>query len=355
MSVRAFIKSRIFLKQLLYAVFVVVALLWFSLKFLDLYTMHGRTITVPDFEGVHFEDAEQIIKRLNLRYVINDSIFDPAREKGTIASQDPKPNVQVKRNRTIYLTTVAKMPEMVSMPELTDLSLRQAISILESLQLNIGKLEYISDIAQNSVIRAKYNNGTIEPGTNIEKGTYIDLVLGRGSYLSHVPVPLVIGKPRTEARFIIQAASLNIGKEVFLDNERANARVFRMVPDILSRNHNLQMGSNVDIYYRSDKNFDFNEYLDEVLTVTLPYLIGRSPEDAKRVLERSFLTVGAEYFHNNVAKEMAVVYKQTPTPADNPKVLRETKVNLWYKSVDEVDLTDEIIISEEDFDEEDFD
>lgn len=353
MSLKAFIKSRLFLKQFLYSIFVIIALLWFTLKFLDIYTMHGRTITVPDLEGLHVEDAEHVISRLNLRYVINDSIYDANREKGTISNQDPMPNVQVKKNRTIYLTTVAKLPEMISMPELNDLSLRQAISILESMHLNVGKLEYVSDIAQNSVIRVKYNQGVIEPGTSIEKGTYIDLELGRGSYLSNVPVPLVIGKPRIEARFAIQSASLNIGKEVFLDNDRINARVYRMVPDVLARNHSLAMGSKVDIYYRSSKDFDFDSYLEEVLLVNLPYLIGKSPDDVKKTLDRAFLLIGAEYFHNNVPREKAVLYKQDPATSNKPKVIRETKVNLWYKSIDELDVDEKDLMLNLDFDEED--
>ena len=333
MSFKAFIKSKIFLRHLIYSVFIVVAILWVSLKSLDIYTMHGKTITVPDLEGLYLEDVEHITSRLNLSYSVNDSIFDAARDKGTIANQDPLPGTQVKKDRTIYITTVAKLPEMVSMPELQDLTLRQAISILESLHINVGKLQYVPDIAQNSVIRVKYNEGIIEPGTIIEKGTYVDLVLGQGAYLSRTPVPLVVGQPRRGARLALQAASLNIGNEVFLDNDRVNARVYRQVPDVLSRHQSIQMGSNVDLYYRSDNEFDFVSYLEEVMTVDLPYLIGQTPDNAKRILENSFLYVGAEYYINNVPREDAQVVGQTPDTKDTTRVYRETRVNLWYRSI----------------------
>ncbi|MFW5793514.1 MAG: PASTA domain-containing protein [Bacteroidota bacterium] len=347
MSIIAFIKSRILLKHIIYAVFVVVALLWGSLKVLDIYTMHGRTITVPDFEGMYLEDVEHVTARLNLRYVINDSIFDSSREKGTIAGQDPVPGSQVKKNRTVYLTSVAKLPEMVAMPEITDLSLRQAISVLKSLHIRVGKLIYEQDIAQNAVIRPLYNQGTIEPGTQIERGTYIDLVLGKGSSLSRVPVPLVIGKSREEARMEIQSASLNIGKEVFLDNERDEARVYRQEPDVLSRKRSLLMGSTVDIYYRSDNEFDFEAYLDDVMSVNTPYLKGRSPEEAKRIIENSFLVVGAEYFPRDVDREDTRVSKQEPDPGDHETIYRDTRINLWYKSIDELDDENDETIDEE--------
>ncbi len=355
MSFKAFVTSKIFLKHFIYAVFIVVAILWFSLKALDIYTLHGRTITVPDLEGLHIEDVNHITDRLNLRYVVNDSIFDATREKGSVASQDPAPDTQVKRNRTIYLTTVAKLPEMVAMPELTDLTLRQAVSILKSLQLNIGKLEYMQGRAQNSVQKAKFNQGVIEVGTPIERGTYIDLVLGKGESLSATPVPLVVGMPRAEARAAIQTSALNIGNEVFLDNDRVNARVYRQVPNVLSRNHSLRMGSNVNLYYRSDIEFDFDKYLEKVLTVELPYIVGYTPDEAKRILENAFLNVGAEYFVDNVPREDAIVLRQDPSPVDTATVKRETRINIWYKSVydDEEGLIDEYFEEEGEEDDDD--
>ena len=349
MSFKAFIKSKVFIKHLIYSVFVVVAIMWVSLKLLDVYTMHGRTITVPDLEGLYLEDVEHITSRLNLRYSVNDSIFDATRDKGTIAHQNPTPGTQVKRNRTIYITTVAKLPEMVSMPELQDLTLRQAVAILESLHINIGKLEYVPDIAQNSVIRVKYNEGVIEPGTMIEKGTYVDLVLGQGASLVRTPVPLVVGTPRREARLALQAASLNVGNEVFLDNDRTNARVYRQVPDALRRHQSLSMGGNVDLYYRSDIEFDFDSYLEEVMQVDLPYLIGQTPDNAKRILENAMLIVGAEHFINNVPREDAKVVRQYPDPKDTSRVYRETRVNLWYRSIYEEDPSEKEEETEEEF------
>ena len=134
-------------------------------------------------------------------------------------------------------------------------------------------------------------------------------------------------------RLALQAASLNIGNEVFLDNDRVNARVYRQVPDVLSRHQSIQMGSNVDLYYRSDNEFDFVSYLEEVMTVDLPYLIGQTPDNAKRILENSFLYVGAEYYINNVPREDAQVVGQTPDTKDTTRVYRETRVNLWYRSI----------------------
>ena len=132
MSVKQFISGKLFLRQLMLAFAVGIVIIWGSLKLLDVYTHHGRTIVVPDLEGLSESAAGDLLESYQLRYQINDSIFDDERDKGTISSQDPVPGTEVKKNRTIYLTLVAIMPEMVPMPDLTDLSLRQAMSMLET-------------------------------------------------------------------------------------------------------------------------------------------------------------------------------------------------------------------------------
>ncbi|MFW6248652.1 MAG: PASTA domain-containing protein, partial [Bacteroidota bacterium] len=215
MSVIDFLKSKTFLIHLVLAIAFAIAVLWFALKLLDIYTMHGKTITVPDLKGIETEEANK------LRAVINDSVFDSTGEKGTISSQNPDAGKEVKKNRTVYLTTVAILPEMVEMPDLNDLSLRQALAILENYGLKVGKLEYVPNIARDNVLKQKYNNGTIEPGTRIEKGTALDLELGTGESGDMVTVPFMVGKPREAAIMLLNQSSLNIGEEVFLDDEES--------------------------------------------------------------------------------------------------------------------------------------
>ena len=199
MSVWNFVFSKVFLRQLIIAAVLGVFVIWGSLKLLDLYTLHGRSITVPELDGYSKTEAAELLSSMNLRYTINDSVYDDDRSPGSVVMQDPVAGSKVKRNRTIYLTTVAVLPEMVPMPDLTDLSRRQAISILETHGLKIGRLEYQPDIARDAVLKQKFNEGLIEPGTPVEKGTEIDLVLGEGLGENITPLPLVIGMSRQEA------------------------------------------------------------------------------------------------------------------------------------------------------------
>ncbi len=335
MKIIAFFKSKTFRNHLLLAIAAGIALLWFSIKGLDIYTRHGRTIEVPDLDGMEQKQAEQVLKRMNLQPVINDSIFDSSREKGTVAGQNPIAGAEVKRNRTIYLTTVALLPEMVAMPDLTDLSFRQAQSSLETYGLKVGNLEYVPDIARNAVLQQKYNQGTIQPGTPIEKGTTIDLVLGTGEGSSYVNVPLVIGKSREEAIRMINTSSLNVGQEVFMDEDTDSVKVYRQSPNVLNRPQQISMGSKVDLYYRSAEEFDFEEYTRELLSVPTPNLIGKSPREVQETLEETLLILGEEIFEEGATSQNAKVYRQEPDFEEEPTILRGTEIKLWYNSEEE--------------------
>ncbi len=337
MTFKDFIKSKYFFIQLFLAAVLAIIIFWLSLRFLDIYTLHGRTITVPDLEGLYEEDVKTLLDDLNLNYTIHDSIYDETRKRGTVAAQEPVAETDVKRRRTIYLTMVAKLPEMVTVPDLTDLTLRQAIALLNNHGLKVGNLEYAPSIAKNAVIKQKYKHGTIKPGTMLETGTPIDLVLGDGMSESHVPAPFIIGLTRQEARMQINRASLNLGNEIYLDDDSVNVKVYKQEPDPLKDAAKLKLGSTVNIYYRSADEFDFDGYLEQILSVDVPILYGKPPEEARKTIEQSFLKVGNEIFEKEVSEENARVYKQEPDYFDVTSVRRGTEINLWYRALKDFD------------------
>ncbi len=336
MSERDFMFSRYFLRQLLMAMAVSVAIIWGVLKLLDLYTLHGRSIEVPLLEDYQKEDAIRLLESLDLRHAINDSIFDKQGEKGSIAAQDPAPGTEVKRNRTIYLTTVAVLPEMVPMPNLLDLSRRQAISLLETHGLQVGRLEYRPDIARNAVLEQKYNEGAIEPGTMVEMGTAIDLVLGEGLGENIVVVPMVIGLERQEAIRALNTASLNVGHEVFINGEpeTGSMRVYTQEPNPLERTQYLQAGSVVDLNYRSAGDFDFEAYLGELLSVPMPDLTGMTPDQVRVLLDSLDLIPGEEFFEQGATRDNARVSLQEPAYQPDLRIPKGQTVTIWYIPAD---------------------
>jgi len=331
MSVRNYIFSKTLLKQLVLAASLTVAIIWGALKLLDLYTLHGRGIDVPQLEGLQLEEAQDLLLAHNLRYVINDSIFDTNREKGSIAMQNPEAGTEVKRNRTIYLTTIAVLPEMVPMPDLTDLSRRQAMALLETHGLTVGRIEYKPDIARNVVLEQKYQDGIIEAGAPIAVGTRINLVLGEGVGDNIALVPFVIGMEPEEAARTLISASLNVGEETHFDeDEKKELRVYRQSPDPLNEPVYLQAGSTVDLVYRSADLFDFEAYMEKLLTVPVPNLIGMSPDEVKITLEAMDLVIGDETFKEDIHPDYAIVVRQEPAYDEEERINKGGRVNIWY-------------------------
>ncbi|NTW34187.1 MAG: PASTA domain-containing protein, partial [Bacteroidetes bacterium] len=180
MSLLEFVKSRKFLIHLGLSILISLIFIWIASLFLGVFTQHGSEITVPNLTGLKIEELDDYLSDRNLNYEIIDSVYNIKERKGTVISQDPYPNSKVKSGRKIYVTVVSILPEQTTVPDLKDLTLRQSIAVLETYGLKIGKLEYIPDIARNAVLKQKYKGRIIEPGTMVEKGSLIDVVLGKG-------------------------------------------------------------------------------------------------------------------------------------------------------------------------------
>jgi eukaryotic-like serine/threonine-protein kinase len=258
MGVLNFLISKTFLKHLGIAIAGLVVLLVLTLTGLGLYTNHGEAIEVPGLTGVQQNDLSQFDPNGDFRFVVIDSIFDDQFVKGAIVLQDPPPGSKVKRGRKIYLTVVATQPEMVRMPDLVDLTLRQALSGLKASGLKLDRLEYVPNIARNAVLEQKHNGDTIAPGTEILKGSDIELILGQGPRNEKVNVPFVIGKTEAEAIAALNQASFNLGYLSYTDQrDRQHSRVYMQQP-MGGDGQLAELGTYVDLWFRSDLNFDFD-------------------------------------------------------------------------------------------------
>jgi len=231
---------------------------------LSSFTRHGETITVPDFTGYYYQELEGQPEFSKFKFAIIDSIYDAGKEKGSIVSQDPSADSKVKEGRHIYLTVVAMNPETIAMPNLVDLSLRNASSIIETYGLKINKLSYVPDIAKNAVVEQKYRGENIEEGTPIIKGSGIELVLGLGTENDYIKVPLLIGLTRKQAIHELHLASLNLGEEHFdQGDDTTTVRIYRQSPNY-SKEQTVKMGEIIELWYKSNANFDFDQYLKTI-------------------------------------------------------------------------------------------
>jgi eukaryotic-like serine/threonine-protein kinase len=256
MSLKNFILSKVFFKNLGFSLVVVVAVVLMLLIWLNLYTRHGQARPVPDFFGLTMEQTAKLAKKSKLRYQVIDSVYTTLVPRGCVSEQNPKPGFKVKKWRNVVLTINAFHPEMVAMPNLVDLPKRQAIANIESSGLKIGLLKYRPDRSVDFVIDQLYNGKNIPEGDSLQKGSIVDLVLGKGLSNTHTPVPDLLGMNLEPAKNKILVSSLNLGTYIY-DNtihngeDTVNAFVFKQIPEFKD-DASLQLGSAIYLWLTVD-------------------------------------------------------------------------------------------------------
>jgi beta-lactam-binding protein with PASTA domain len=195
-------------------------------------TRHGESLTVPDIIGLQVDDAEQILLAKKLKFVVTDSLFFEDKPKNSVLDQNPAPQSKVKEGRVVYITLNSNKAPLVNMPNLIDVSYRQAQVMLQSVGLKPGRLIYKPDIAKNVVLEQLFGNININGGQKIPKGSTIDLVLGDGLGQGDVSLPDLTGMTLEEARNLLVSSSLGIGSVVYQGNisDSGTAIVVRQSP-----------------------------------------------------------------------------------------------------------------------------
>jgi len=256
MSLKLFLKSKDFLKNLGLAVAIALIILFATLLWLSIYTRHGQSKSVPDLYGLSIEEAKKTVNGNKMRFEVIDSVYTNVVPRGHVLEQNPPEGAEVKKNRRIMVIINAFKPEMVEMPDLLELSKRQAMALLESSGLELGKLNYKPDLTIDYVLEQLHNGKAVEPGDSIQRGSLIDLVLGKGLSNRRTPIPDLVGLGIESARDRILASSLNIGTFTFDSTissaeDSASAFVFKQNP-VYSEENMLQLGSSVYVWFTTD-------------------------------------------------------------------------------------------------------
>jgi beta-lactam-binding protein with PASTA domain len=262
-----FIKSKAFLKHLLFAIAGFIGLLIITFLGLRLYTHHGQRLSVPDFTGLTIEEVHKKAKKSKLRIEIADSVFNNNLPRGTVIKQNPIPDFKVKKNRRIFITLNAVNPEKVEMPNIVGVSHRQAEAILKNVGLEIGRLIHIPDIAVNNVLKQKFEGNEITKGTLIPKGSKIDLVLGMGLSNQKTQVPNLDHYTLDDAKNRVLRSALNLGAVIYDESiidgiDSLNAKVWRQYPSY-KENKKIRLGSTIDLWITVDSTILYPELFIE--------------------------------------------------------------------------------------------
>ena len=104
----------------------------------------------------------------------------------------------------------------------------------------------------------------IEPGTEITKGSAIKLLVGYGRDDMKTHLPNLLAAHKSDVKNLLHEASLNLGREYHMDeDDDCKYRVFKMKP-VYDIENLVKLGSKVDVWYRSESNFDFDSFAREL-------------------------------------------------------------------------------------------
>ena len=181
MSVLKYLFSKSFFKNSVGIIITAVLFFLTLILFLRLNTRHGDFIIVPDLIGKNIQEFESQLNELDLLYIISDSgNYNPGFKVNSVIDQIPKADSKVKQGRKIYLTLNASDFEMVEIPTITGITVRQAKKTIESLGFVFGEIEYVDDIARDEVISISHKGDELTAGDFLKKTSIIDFKLGNG-------------------------------------------------------------------------------------------------------------------------------------------------------------------------------
>ena len=184
-----FLKSRTLLIQLVLAFFAVIVIVLLLLRWLDNTTNHGKFVKVPDFSGMSVTVMRRAVEDVDLRYEVLDSAnYNPKYPRFSIIEQNPPAGNKVKENRKIYFTVNPSGYKKVTVPNIIQVTQRNASSMLRAVGLDVQRVTYIDELGENMVYYIKYKGKRINTGDKLPKTSKIELICGNGTITSRAQI-----------------------------------------------------------------------------------------------------------------------------------------------------------------------
>src|ERR1700744_5381324 len=201
--------------NILAGIVLLLLLLLLFLGSLALLTQHGKTMKIPGVAGLSFTEAKKTLEAQGFDVQIQDSGYNDTMRPLQVVKQFPEAESLVKINRTIYLTINRAQAPFIQMPNLVSMSFRNAAVVLRQYGLKLGDTIFKPDFARNSVLEQQYKGQVIKPGTQIQQGSLITLVLGNGIGGGRACiVPDLLGLTSLQAKARLDSMGLSFGAVV---------------------------------------------------------------------------------------------------------------------------------------------
>jgi beta-lactam-binding protein with PASTA domain len=188
------------------------------------YTRHNAAVYVPETRGLPFDQASAVLARNNLEARVSAKRHLPDVPRDAVISQDPPPSTPVKPGRHVYLVVNSGDIPLVEVPDLRDMSVRQARNSLLSANLAPGA---VLEDSLPSPFRNTITRHDPAAGDSVAAGTHVTMWISTGLGSAIRQVPDVTGLTVEEARTILSSFGLRL---VVLDDPSVE-----LEPDVIER------------------------------------------------------------------------------------------------------------------------
>ena len=169
-----------FVISIVLAIVLTCGIVWGVLHWLDSYTRHNEALVIPDIKGMKLEEAASLLTDNHLRYNVIDSVFSKEVAPGAIVEVVPNVGSKVKEGRILFITINALTSQMATIPEIEDLSFRQAYALLRSRGFNSIEIEYVPGDYKDLARDVELNGRKLDKGEHVPLTAPLTLIVSSG-------------------------------------------------------------------------------------------------------------------------------------------------------------------------------
>jgi len=185
------------------------------------------TVVVPDVVGKEVVHTLKTLSDLELNTKVRKFEYNAAITANHVIFQEPEAGTVIKKGRDVRLI-ISKGTQTIQMPNLKNLSHRQALIILETNDLGagIGSLTYHSEISKDHIITQ-----TPYPNTTIRRNANVDLLISLGKRPLAYIMPDLKTMTVSDAVIALEQNNLKLGEiKIKMDKGASEDVVIRQEP-----------------------------------------------------------------------------------------------------------------------------
>ncbi|MCL7971392.1 MAG: PASTA domain-containing protein [marine benthic group bacterium] len=204
----------------------------------------ASVVQVPELVGLTEDEAQGRLERVGLEYTVRSGITHHQAPEGAVLAQDPLPGQYARPGAPVYVS-LSRGPELHVLPDVSGLSDRQAVIVLERLGYQVSVEEIIHTLEAGRAVETRP-----EAGTELAVPAEIVLVVSGGRPV--VQVPELVGRHVDDAEAALSAAGLELGAITY--DPGALEAPGRIVGQYPPAGYSLREGGGVEVRVAGDVN-----------------------------------------------------------------------------------------------------